>query len=51
MKENKFKAVWEQAQVVVDEFDWIFFDGSCQVMQTTLDFFATALSVVGLSGS
>ena len=51
MKNSKFVSVWNESIVIVDEYDWILFDGSTENIVNQLNFFKQSKSIVGFSGS
>lgn len=42
---------WENSLVVLDESDWLMFDGTAELMEKRLRLYSKAATVVGLTGS
>ena len=43
--------VWRRSVVILDESDWLMFDGTVEQMGQRLQLFAQAESIIGLTGS
>ena len=43
--------IWENSLAVLDESDWLMFDGTAELMEKRLRLYSKAVTVVGLTGS
>ncbi|KEJ82485.1 Protein translocase subunit SecA [Oxytricha trifallax] len=48
---QEFLDIWGRSIVLIDEYDWILFDGSISQMEKNLKFFNCAKRLVGFTGS
>ncbi|KEJ83066.1 Helicase conserved C-terminal domain containing protein [Oxytricha trifallax] len=51
MELPEFLDIWKQAIVIIDEYDWILFEGNVKQIETQIKFYRTAESVTGFTGS
>ncbi|CDW82389.1 UNKNOWN [Stylonychia lemnae] len=51
LSNSKFQQSWSESIVIVDEYDWIFFDGSIKTIVDNVKDYSKAKNVIGFSGS
>ena len=50
-KDSEFLKVWRQSVAVLDENDWLMFEGTVEQMEKTMKLFGQPSNVIGLTGS
>jgi hypothetical protein len=50
-KDPEFLKVWRQSVAVLDENDWLMFEGTVEQMEKTMKLFGQPSNVIGLTGS
>jgi hypothetical protein len=50
-KNPDFMKIWVKSLAVLDESDWLMFDGTAELMERRLRLYSKAATVVGLTGS
>ena len=43
--------MWSKSIVIIDEYDWLFFEGNAVQMQESIKIFKLAYKVIGITGS